>query len=65
LGSKELLAESRRGTFAAGLVACAPNIFAAEDVFDSRGGLGDALALKLSLVFAFPSKPLCWSKPAG
>lgn len=59
LGSRELLAESRWGTFAACLATGALKSFAAENVFDNRGGLGDALILKLSFALAFPSKPLC------
>jgi len=65
LGRRELLAESRWGTFAAGLATGAVEIFAAENVFDNRGGLGDALILKLPFVFAFPSKPCCWSIPVS
>lgn len=64
LGSRELLAESRRGTLAADLATGGFEIFAvAENVFDNRGGLGDALTLKLPFVFAFPSKRCCWSIP--
>ena len=64
LGSRELLAESRRGTFAALLATGAPETFAAAvNVFDNRGGLSDALTPKLPFVFAFPSKPCCWCIP--
>ena len=64
LGSRELFAESRWGTFATGLAIGAFEIFAvAENGFDNEGGLGDALILKLPFVFAFPSELCCWSIP--
>lgn len=64
LGSRELFAESRRGTFSVGLATGVFEFFAvAENVFDNRGSLGDAIILKLPFVFTFPSKPCCWSIP--
>ena len=64
LGIRELLAESRWGTFAALLATRAPETFAvAANVFDNRGGLSDALTLILPFVSAFPCKPCCWCIP--